>query len=89
MRQFESVWKAMIALNIFLLLLLGVNLLLDANYFCLCGKPTNEIGDHVPSLLDYLGPWPWYILVAEFVALAHFIIAYAPFAFIKSGERKE
>jgi len=85
----KSVWKAMIALNIFLLLSVVVNLLLDANYFWICGKPTNEIGDHVPSLLDYLGPWPWYILVAEFVALAHFLVAYAPFLFIKRGVRKE
>ena len=28
------------------------------------------------SLLDYMGPWPWYILIGEFVALLHFIIAY-------------
>ena len=85
----KSVWKAMIALNIFLLISIIANILLDANYFWICGKPINELGEHVPSLLDYLGPWPWYILAAEFVALSHFLLAYLPFVFIKRGERAE
>ena len=83
----KSVWKAMLALNIFLLISIIANILLDANYFWICGKPINQLGEHVPSLLDYLGPWPWYILVAEFVALAHFLIAYIPFIYIKRGQR--
>ena len=83
----KSIFKAMFALNLFLLIAIIANILLDANYFWICGKPINEIGEHVPSLLDYLGPWPWYILVAEFVALAHFLLAYIPFIFIKRGER--
>jgi hypothetical integral membrane protein (TIGR02206 family) len=83
----KSVWKAMLALNIFLLISIIANILLDANYFWICGKPINQLGEHVPSLLDYLGPWPWYILAAEFVALAHFLLAYIPFIFIKRGER--
>ena len=83
----KSIFKAMFALNLFLLIAIIANILLDANYFWIYGKPINEIGEHVPSLLDYLGPWPWYILVAEFVALAHFLLAYIPFIFIKRGER--
>ena len=83
----KSIFKAMFALNLFLLIAIIANILLDANYFWICGKPINEIGEHVPSLLDYLGPWPWYILVAGFVALAHFLVAYIPFIFIKRGER--
>jgi uncharacterized membrane protein YwaF len=35
------------------------------------------------SLLDYMGPWPWYILTAEFVALVHFGLAYAIFILIR------
>ena len=35
--------------GIFLLIAIIANVLLDANYFWICGKPTNEIGDHVPS----------------------------------------
>ena len=87
--SFKSVWKSMLAINIFLLVSIIANISLDANYFWISGKPINEMGEHVPSLLDYLGPWPWYILAAEFVALAHFLLAYIPFVFIKRGERAE
>ena len=82
-----SVWKAMLAMNIFLIIAIIANLLLDANYFWICGKPVNELGEHVPSLLDYLGPWPWYILAAEFVALAHFLVFFVPFIFLNRGGR--
>ena len=82
-----SVWKSMLTMNIFLIFAIIVNLLLDANYFWICGKPVNELGEHVPSLLDYLGPWPWYILAAEFVALAHFLVAFLPFIFLNRGKR--
>ena len=84
-----SVWKAMLAMNIFLIIAIIANLLLGANYFWICGKPVNELGEHGPSLLDYLGPWPWYILVAEFVALAHFLVAFVPFVFLSRGKREK
>lgn len=50
-----------------------MNLILDANYFWILGKPPT------PSLLDYFGPWPWYIVTAAFFALAHFYTVYVPF----------
>ncbi len=69
---YKSIWKALIAMNIFLVIALVMNLIVGANYFWILGKPS------VPSLLDYMGPWPWYILTGEFVALIHFGIAYLP-----------
>jgi len=65
-----SLKKAFIALNIFLVFALITNVIIDANYFWILGKPP------MGSLLDYMGPWPWYILTGEFVALAHFGFAY-------------
>jgi len=62
--------KAFIALNAFLIVALIFNIILEANYFWLMDKPP------AGSLLDFMGPWPWYILVAEFVALMHFYAAY-------------
>ena len=60
-------------LNLFLFITTAINLMLDSNYFWICGKPETA------SLLDIMGPWPWYILTGELVALLHFFIAYAPF----------
>ncbi len=82
-----SIWKSFIALNIFLILAVIVNLILDANYFWICGKPTTPTGEHVPSILDFMGPWPWYILSAEFVSLFHFVLAYLPFYFLKKNDK--
>jgi uncharacterized membrane protein YwaF len=30
--------------------------------------------------MDYFGPWPWYILTLEVMALFFYVIYYAPFA---------
>jgi uncharacterized membrane protein YwaF len=32
------------------------------------------------SALDLMGPWPWYLLTAQFVALLLFVLLYLPFA---------
>ncbi|GED28899.1 hypothetical protein BCE02nite_00400 [Brevibacillus centrosporus] len=32
-----------------------------------------------PTLMDYLGPYPWYILSLEGVALGLFCLLYLPF----------
>jgi hypothetical integral membrane protein (TIGR02206 family) len=77
----ESIKSAFIALNLFLLVSLSVNFVLDANYFWICGKPPMR------SLLDYLGPWPWYIIAAEFVAILHFLLAYLPFYILSRKEK--
>ena len=44
-----------------------------ANYMYLRARPPS------PTLLDALGPWPWYILAASLIALVLFAILDAPF----------
>ncbi len=79
--RLTGIRNAFIALNGYFLLTIPINLLLDANYFWICGKPPT------PSLLDIMGPWPWYILVGEVVALLHFGLAYLPF-YIADSRKK-
>ncbi|GAB4245663.1 MAG: TIGR02206 family membrane protein [Candidatus Methylacidiphilales bacterium] len=70
----DSVWRAILASQVYLIVTAGVNLLVDANYGYLCRKPEN------PSLMDYFGPWPWYILTLEVAAIVSYLLYYSPFA---------
>lgn len=69
----KSIRRAMLALNIFAAFVGSVDYFLRTNYMYLRSKPENS------SLLDYFGPWPWYIAVAEIFALALFTLLYLPF----------
>jgi hypothetical integral membrane protein (TIGR02206 family) len=54
-----SVLKVFIFLNAILPFILLINKMVDGNYMFLSHKPQTA------SLLDYLGPYPWYILSLE------------------------
>ncbi len=77
----QSLWRSFGALIIFFLVTIPVNLLLDANYFWILGKPPTA------SILDYFGPWPWYLLSTAVFALFHFYIVYLPFQLKDKGAR--
>jgi len=61
-------WWALLYLNIYAGLVGILNVFFDANYMYLCRKPQGA------SLLDYLGPWPVYILSGEVVAIVLFTL---------------
>ena len=61
--------------NIYMLLVTGINVLIGSNYMYTIHKPPTA------SLLDILGPWPWYLLSVELVALVLCSLLYLPFAF--------
>ncbi|GAK52247.1 conserved hypothetical integral membrane protein [Candidatus Moduliflexus flocculans] len=71
----KSLKRAIIALNIYAAFVGVVNALLGSNYLFIARKPD------IPTLLDQLAPWPWYILELEVLALIVFVLLYVPFAF--------
>jgi len=70
----KSLWKTMLIGNVYLAFVTGLNYLIGSNYMYTLKKPDTA------SLLDMMGPWPWYILTGEVVALLMFALLYLPFA---------
>lgn len=69
----RSIFKSFLALQVYFLLMWCVNWIFDSNYFFITEKPEHG------SLLDYLGDWPYYILVAELILFPYFFLIYLPF----------
>ncbi len=66
-------WRALLALNLYALAVGAVNATFGTNFLYLCRKPSGA------SPLDWFGPWPVYLVVAEVAALALFSLLYVPF----------
>jgi hypothetical integral membrane protein (TIGR02206 family) len=68
-----SVLRAMVAVNGMAVVAGSLDYFFGTDYMYLRAKPVQ------PTLLDVLGPWPWYIVSTEFVGLALFLLLYLPF----------
>ncbi|WP_298339169.1 TIGR02206 family membrane protein [uncultured Algibacter sp.] len=71
--KFKSVFKSFLALQVYVVLMVIINKLLEANYFYLNEKPQSA------SILDYFGEWPWYIIVVQIIIIPLFLLIYLPF----------
>ena len=78
-RRWAVAWVA--GITIAYAALVGVvDAITGADYMFLARKPPS------PTLLDLLGPWPWYLLAATVVGVVLFAVLDAPFR-LPSGER--
>lgn len=68
-----AVWRALAWSQVYMVCAGLVDWALHVNYGYLRAKPLHG------SLLDYFGPWPWYILTLEVMALVFFAVFYSPF----------
>ncbi len=67
-----AVWRSFALLLAYAAIVGAIDWRSGADYMFLLSKPT------APSLLDRMGPWPWYIAGAAAVALALFWILWLP-----------
>ena len=71
--RFVGILHSIVAMNIYAAVMFVLNYFMDSNYFYVMAKPIT------PSLLDYMGPWPWYILTGQPVAFLIFFLLWLPF----------
>ena len=84
--EFRPTWKSLlrvtVMVNLYWLFCAWVNSRIGSNYLYTAGKlPT-------PSLLDVLGPYPWYLLAMEGLGLILCVLLYLPFAIKDWREKK-
>lgn len=75
---FRPTWRTLVRVATYMfaytVVIFGLNLLIGSNYLFIAHRP------EFPSLIDELGPWPWYVLSLVGVGLASLVILYLPFA---------
>lgn len=69
--------RAFLFTNLYVVFTLGINLMTGANYFYTIQKPDTA------SLLDILGPWPWYLISGQLMMAAMFSMYLLPFYAIR------
>ena len=74
------VWRSMLVLNAYAAVVAAFNVAFKTNYMYLCQKP------EAASPLDYMGPWPWFVLSGELVALGLFALLWLPFRLRSKNE---
>ncbi|GAB4579793.1 MAG: TIGR02206 family membrane protein [Anaerolineales bacterium] len=71
----KSVKNVIIWTNVYMVIVFIINQLIGSNYMFIAHKPETA------SLIDLLGPWPWYILAMEAIGLVLVFILYLPYAY--------
>ncbi|MCU0486050.1 MAG: TIGR02206 family membrane protein [Anaerolineales bacterium] len=70
----RSMTRTMVVLALYAIPVTALNLLIGSNYLFTAHKPPTA------SVLDMLGPWPFYLVVVVLIALVTFSLLYLPWA---------
>lgn len=76
-----AVWRMLLCTNVYAAFVAVVDFTFDVNFMYLRAKPPG------PTPLDWFGPWPWYVLVGELVALGLFTLLWIPFRATRQTRR--
>lgn len=79
--NFKSLKNALLMIHVYAIFIFVINFVIDSNYLFLRNKPDSS------SLMDLLGPWPWYIFWIEVITIGAFILLYLPFHFYPNSSR--
>jgi len=74
---FESLKRVFVVTNIYACFIAVFNGIFGSNYLYLSHKPTQ------PSLLNYMGPWPYYLIGGELMFIVSLFLYYMPFFIAK------
>jgi hypothetical integral membrane protein (TIGR02206 family) len=69
----KSFWRVLAGTNVYMLIIYFINTKLGSNYLLLNVKPGS------PTVLDFMPPWPYYIIFLELMGIGCFLVLYIPF----------
>ncbi len=69
----RSALRTWVILHLYAIPILVLNLLIGSNYLFINRPPDT------PSLIDLMGPWPWYLFGLEALAILFMVLVYLPF----------
>lgn len=71
--SWQAMWQSIITLNLLMIPIGIINWITGGNYFFIAHPPETA------SLIDFLGPWPYYIIWLEVIGFVIFFLCYLPF----------
>ena len=77
----RDIWRAFLWANAYLVFIHVLNIILESNYSYTMHKPVKG------SILDFFGPWPWYLVTGQLLALSLFVLFYLPFYFTEKSKK--
>jgi hypothetical integral membrane protein (TIGR02206 family) len=79
----KSLVRVFLGMNLYMAAVYVMNSLIGSNYLFIMHKPETA------SLIDVLGPWPWYLLSLEAIGVVICLILYLPFFIFDLQNRKK